>query len=109
VSVAGTRQAYVPLGGDLMTPGNEVAAVDLGTGTVTRIKVGIRPQRIAVHPDVLVFVCNQYSNYITVIDPRIRQVMRNAEGPVEIKTEFYCTDLAFVPRNAAAPNPDEQD
>jgi YVTN family beta-propeller protein len=109
ITVDGSRQAYVPLGGDLMTPGNEVAAVDLATGTVTRIKVGIRPQRIAVHPDGLIFVCNQYSNYISVIDPRTRQVLRNAQGAVEIKTEFYCADLAFVPRNAAAPNPDEQD
>jgi DNA-binding beta-propeller fold protein YncE len=109
VSVGGVRQAYVPLGGDLMTPGNEVAAVDLSTGTVTRIKVGIRPQRIAVHPDGLIFVCNQYSNYITVIDPRTRQVLRNAQGPVEIKTEFYCADLAFVPRTPSAPDPDKQD
>ncbi|HEX2687907.1 MAG TPA: hypothetical protein VHN14_14870, partial [Kofleriaceae bacterium] len=109
VTVDGSRQAYVPLGGDLMTPGNEVAAVDLATGTVTRIKVGIRPQRIAVHPDGLIFVCNQYSNYISVIDPRTRQVLRNAQGAVEIKTEFYCADLAFVPRSVAAPDPDKQD
>lgn len=109
VTVGGRRQAYVPLGGDLMTPGNEVAAVDLDTGAVTRIKVGIRPQRIAVHPAGLVFVCNQYSNYITVIDPRTRQVLQNANGPVEIKTEFFCADLAFVPRSAAAPDPDKQD
>lgn len=109
VSVNGQRMAYVPLGGDLMTPGNEVAAVDLASGAVSRIKVGIRPQRIAVHPAGLVFVCNQYSNYISVIDPRTRQIFQNAKGPVEIKTEFYCTDLAFVPRAPAAPDPDKQD
>jgi DNA-binding beta-propeller fold protein YncE len=109
VIVNGRRKAYVPLGGDLMTPGNEVAAVDLDTRTVTRIRVGIRPQRIAVHPAGLVFVCNQYSNYISVIDPRTDQLAQNAQGTLEIKTEFYCTDLAFVARNVAAPNVDEQD
>jgi cytochrome c peroxidase/DNA-binding beta-propeller fold protein YncE len=109
VRINGRRKAYVPLGGDLMTPGNEVAAIDLDLRTVTRIKTGIRPQRIAVHPAGLIFVCNQYSNYITIIDPRTDQVLRNAQGPIEIKTELYCTDLAFVPRNAAAPDEDEQD
>jgi DNA-binding beta-propeller fold protein YncE len=109
IRVAGRRKAYLPLGGDLMTPGNEVASVDLDSGVVTRIKVGIRPQRIAIHPAGLVFVCNQYSNYITVIDPRTDQVLRNAQGPVEIKTEFYCADLAFVPQSPAAPDPDKQD
>jgi Di-haem cytochrome c peroxidase len=109
VRVNGRRKAYVPLGGDLMTPGNEVASVDLDTKLVTRIKAGIRPQRIAVHPAGLVFVCNQYSNYITIIDPRTDQVMRNAAGPIEIKTEFYCSDLAFVPRDPAAPDDDKQD
>ncbi len=109
IRVNGRRKAYVPLGGDLMTPGNEVAAVDLATRTVTRIKAGLRPQRTAVHPAGLVFVCNQYSNYITIIDPRTDQVMRNAAGPVEVKTELYCSDLAFVPRNPAAPDEDEQD
>jgi hypothetical protein len=109
ISVNGKRKAYVPLGGDLMTPGNEVAAVDLGTGTVTRVKVGVHPQRIAVHPAGLIFVCNQFSNYITVIDPTTDQVLLNAKGPVEIKTEYYCDDLAFVPRSIAAPNVDQQD
>lgn len=110
ISVAGRRKAYVPLGGDLMTPGNEVASVDLATNTViTRIKVGIHPQRVAVHPAGLIFVCNQFSNYITVIDPKTDLPLQNATGPVEIKTEFYCTDLAFVPRNPAAPDEDEQD
>jgi hypothetical protein len=109
VLVNGRRKAYVPLGGDLMTPGNEVAAVDLDARTVTRIKVGIHPQRVAVHPAGLVFVCNQYSNYISVIDPRTDQPMQTAQGPLEIKTEFYCTDLAFVARNVAAPDVDEQD
>ncbi|HTJ42571.1 MAG TPA: cytochrome c peroxidase [Kofleriaceae bacterium] len=109
ITVGGRRKAYVPLGGDLMTPGNEIASVDLSTGNVTRIKVGIRPQRIAIHPAGLVFVCNQYSNYITVIDPTTDLPLRNAQGAIEIKTEYYCDDLAFVPRNPAAPDVDEED
>jgi cytochrome c peroxidase len=109
IRVAGRRKAYVPLGGDLMTPGNEIASVDLAQGTVTRIKVGLRPQRIAVHPAGLIFVCNQYSNYITIIDPRTDQPLTNAQGPIEIKTEMFCSDLAFVPRNPSAPDEDEQD
>jgi DNA-binding beta-propeller fold protein YncE len=109
VVVNGRRKAYVPLGGDLMTPGNEVASIDLDSKAVTRIKVGIRPQRIAVHPAGLVFVCNQYSNYISVIDPRTDQLLQTAQGVLEIKTEFYCTDLAFVARNVSAPDVDDQD
>ena len=109
VRVDGRRKAYVPLGGDLMTPGNEVASIDLGSGAVTRIKVGVRPQRTVVHPAGLILVCNQYSNYISVIDPRTDQPLRNAAGPIEIKTEFYCTDLVLVPRSIAAPDDDEQD
>jgi DNA-binding beta-propeller fold protein YncE len=109
IRVNGRRKAYVPLGGDLMTPGNEIASVDLATGLVTRIKVGVRPQRIAVHPAGLIFVCNQFSNYITIIDPRTDTPLVNGTGPVEIKTEFYCTDLLFVPRNPSAPDEDEQD
>ncbi|HEY5950226.1 MAG TPA: hypothetical protein VIV40_32245, partial [Kofleriaceae bacterium] len=109
VIVNGRRKAYVPLGGDLMTPGNEVASVDLDSRVVTRIKVGIHPQRVVVHPAGLIFVCNQYSNYISIIDPRTDQLMQGTQGPLEIKTELYCSDLAFVPRNAAAPDVDEQD
>src|SRR3954469_2515044 len=45
VRIGDVRKAYVPLGGDLMTPGNEIASVNLSTGQVTRIKVGIHPER----------------------------------------------------------------
>jgi hypothetical protein len=109
VRVVGRTKLYVPLGGDLSTPGNEVAVVDLDAGTtIARIKVGLRPQRVAVHPSGLVFVCNQYSNYISIIDARTDQLLRNAEGPVELATEFNCTDLLFVPRSRIAPDEDLQ-
>ena len=74
LSVDGTANVYVPLGGDVMTPGNEVAIVQ-NNQLLTRIKVGVRPQRLAVHPAGLVFVCNQYSNYISIIDPISNQLL----------------------------------
>lgn len=109
--VGGTRKLYVPLGGDLSAPGNEVAVVDLDRGvTTTRVKVGLRPQRTAVHPSGLVFVCNQFSNYISVIDPLADELLRRADGTaVEVATEYYCADLLFVPRNRAVLDDDEQD
>src|SRR5262249_11719107 len=54
-------------------------------------------QRIAVHPAGLVFVCNQYSNYISIIDPVTNQLLQRGGQPVEIKSEYHCADLLFVP------------
>lgn len=96
VSVNGVANAYVPLGGDVMTPGNEVAVVQ-NHQLLTRLKVGVRPQRIAVHPAGLVFVCNQYSNFVSIIDPVSNQLLSRGGKPVEIKTEYFCADLTFVP------------
>jgi|GEM_PF-2158369 len=108
--VLGDRLAYSTLGGDLMTPGNEVASINLSRGNQrTIIKVGVRPVRVAAHPAGLIFVCNQYSNYISVIDPTKNQLLVNGTKPVEVKTEFFCSDLTFVPRSIAAPDPDKQD
>lgn len=96
LSVNGVANAYIPLGGDIMTPGNEVAVVQ-NNQLLTRLKVGVRPQRIAVHPAGLIFVCNQYSNYISVIDPVSNQLLTRGGKPVEIPTEYFCADLTFVP------------
>lgn len=104
---SGVQKLYVPLGGDVMTPGNEVAVVVNGT-TTSRIKVGVRPQRVAVHPAGLVFVCNQYSNFISIIDPRTDQPLPAKGGAAEIPTQYFCADLAFVPKNPAAPDNDHQ-
>ncbi|MCA9675402.1 MAG: hypothetical protein H6708_29310 [Kofleriaceae bacterium] len=109
VEIDGVVKVLVPLGGDLMTPGNEVAVVTAATGVVERVRVGVRPQRLAAHPSGLVFVCNQYSNYISVIDARTGQLLRNAAGPVEIATEYECSDLALVERNPQAQDPDAVD
>ncbi|MEO7731313.1 MAG: cytochrome c peroxidase, partial [Kofleriaceae bacterium] len=110
VAGSGDRIAYSPLGGDFMTPGNEVSAINLSRGNArTIIKVGVRPVRVAVHPAGLIFVCNQYSNYISVIDPAKNQLLVNGTKPVEVKTEFFCGDLTFVPRSIATPDNDKQD
>jgi cytochrome c peroxidase len=109
VSLNGQTQLFVPLGGDVMTSGNEVSVLSVANNQITpiqRITVGVRPQRLAVHPAGLVFVCNQYSNYISIIDPRTDQVLLNGSKPVEIPTEYMCADLAFVP--APDNNPDHQ-
>jgi DNA-binding beta-propeller fold protein YncE len=109
LEIDGVRKAIVPLGGDLMTPGNEIAIVTLGIGTVERVRVGIRPQRVAAHPSGLAFVCNQYSNYISVVDVRTGQLLRTSAGPVEIATEYSCHDLLLVERNPIAQDEDEVD
>jgi DNA-binding beta-propeller fold protein YncE len=109
LEVDGIRRAAVPLGGDIMTPGNEVAIVDLDTAVVRRVRVGIRPQRIAAHESGLLFVCNQYSNYISIIDIRTGQLLRNNDGPIEIATEYFCTDLLLVEKNVAAQDADKVD
>lgn len=109
VEIDGVARIVVPLGGDLMTPGNEIAIVTGGIGTVQRVRVGLRPQRVAVHESGLAFVCNQYSNYISVVDIRTGQLLRNGTGNVEIATEFSCSDLILVERNPVAQDEDEVD
>ena len=107
VDVGGVTKAYVPLGGDVMTPGNEVAVVANGAVTA-RLKVGVRPQRIAMHPAGLAFVCNQYSNYISIIDVASDTLLAKDNVPVEIKTEFECSDLVFANPDPRTPDPDRQ-
>jgi cytochrome c peroxidase len=109
VTLGNQTQLFVPLGGDVMTVGDEVSVLTLSNGTITptqRISVGERPQRLAVHPAGLVFVCNQYSNYISIIDPRTDQLLLDGSKAVEIPTEYMCSDLAFV--QAPDNNPDHQ-
>ncbi len=93
VSSSGAIKAFVPLGGDVMTPGDEVAVVT--AGVVTRVRVGVRPQRLAVHSSGLIFVCNQYSNYISIIDSASGQLLTKNGSPVEVQSEYFCADLTF--------------
>jgi len=110
--VAGETRAFVPLGGDLMTPGNEVAALRLGGAgpeLLARIRVGVRPQQLAVDPAGLVYVCNQYSNYLSVIDAGRAALLAEAGAPARIATDFHCSDVALVLPAAASATPDRRD
>ncbi|WP_394850108.1 hypothetical protein LZC95_21950 [Pendulispora brunnea] len=104
VNVNGRGKAYIPLGGDVTTPGNEVTIVDVSNNgsmrTLDKLKVGLRPQRLALHPaGDLMFVCNQYSNYISIIDTKTDKILEQGGKPVEIPTHYYCADVAFVPED----------
>ncbi len=107
--VGGVTRAFVPLGGDLTIPGNEVAIAAVDGSFVTRVRVGLRPQRVEAHASGLVFVCNQFSNYISIIDSATSSLLRTAEGPVEIATDYYCSDLLLVERNPLAQDVDAVD
>ncbi len=108
LEVDNVPKAFVPLGGGISDPGNDVAIVNLNDNTVERVKVGIHPQRLFAHePSGLVFVCNQFSNYISIIDGRFDEVLVNNNVPVEIPTEFYCADLLAVERDPAFGEVDE--
>ncbi len=105
----GLRKAYVPLGGDISFPGNEVAVVDTERGElIETITVGVRPTRLfADQANELVFVCNEYSNYISVIDAREDALLENQKGPVIIPSDFYCRDLVAVERRVGSGETDE--
>ncbi|ACY14219.1 YncE family protein [Haliangium ochraceum] len=102
------RRAYVPLGGSLSVPGNEVAVYDLTTRAVSRVRVGIRPLQVFAHAaSELLFVCNQYSNYISVIDGRTGTTLTSGGAPVLLPSDFHCSDLVAVERAPDAGEPDE--
>jgi DNA-binding beta-propeller fold protein YncE len=108
MEVDNVPKAFVPLGGGISDPGNEVAIVNLNNGNVERVKVGIHPQRLFAHePSGLVFVCNQYSNYISIIDARFDELLEANGQALEIPTEFYCADLLAVERDPAFGEVDE--
>ncbi len=96
----GKRKAFVPLGGDVTSVGNEVAIVDLDNNVVKRVQVGIHPQRVFADANTgLVWVCNQFSNYISIIDSRTDDLLRGTDDlPIEVPTEFDCTDILVVER-----------
>jgi len=98
VGIDGIRKLVVPLGGDISTPGNEVAVFDVDNEDNPQlVKVGIKPIKIAPHEDGVAFVCNQYSNYISVIDVAEEDLLRRTDGtPVEIPTEYYCSDILLA-------------
>jgi DNA-binding beta-propeller fold protein YncE len=108
LTVDGKRKAYVPLGGDPMTPGNQVAIVNLDSGEVTHVPVGVHPQQVYAHaPSGLVFVCNQYSSYVSIIDSRTDALVQDGGIPVEVAARGFCNDLVVVQRDPVSGHPDE--
>jgi hypothetical protein len=95
-------ELFVPMGGTFEAPWNQIAILTPSTGTQLNLTVGLKPERVAIHPDGLVFVCNQYSDYISVIDPTVGQVI------TELPTEYFCSDILFAPTDVSAPNKDDQ-
>lgn len=82
---------YVTLAGNEAEPGHEVAVFDVQQRRVTsRIEVGSRPTYIDFHPSGrFILVINQLSNYGSVIDSTIDEVV------AEIPLDFYCNDVAY--------------
>lgn len=102
----GTK-AYVSLLGTELRPGSEVAVYDVTTGEMTKrilLKppgesgpAGSAPLRLQVHPDGHhLFVTNRFSNFISVIDSRLDEVV------LEIPTDFYCQGITFAPDGKTA-------
>lgn len=86
------RKAYVTLAGKEVTPGQEVAVLDVPSRReLRRIRVGGRPFGLALHPTGRwLVVANRHSNFLSVIDVRADRVVS------EIAVPFYCEDLVFA-------------
>lgn len=83
---------FVALEGNLIDPGNQVLALDSGTGKVlSRIEVGSSPQGMALSRDgKQLYVANQFSDYLTVVDVAKRVVSGS------ISVTFYAQDIAVA-------------
>ena len=113
--IGGERFALVTLGGEISIPGNQVELLDVTDPTSPQslelITVGIRPQSIAATREIdgvqpgIAFVCNEYSNYISVIDVGEGELI---DG-VEIPTDYLCKDLVLADPEPQSPDPLEQD
>ena len=85
------RKAYVSLAGNEISPGDEIAVIDVAARAERgRIRVGSQPYGLAVHPSGRwVVVTNRFSNFLSVIDVDTDQVVSR------IPIEFYSEDLVF--------------
>ncbi|MCH7870006.1 MAG: YncE family protein [Myxococcales bacterium] len=85
------RKAYVSLAGNEISPGDEIAVIDVAARAERgRIRVGSQPYGLAVHPSGRwVIVTNRFSNFLSVIDVDTDQVVSR------IPIEFYSEDLVF--------------
>jgi len=82
---------YVTLQGTENNPQNKIAVVDTLTNKVIkRIEVGSRPYTSVLHPGGrFLVVTNEFSNYASVIDTRIDEVVNT------IPLDYYAQDLEF--------------
>ncbi|MCW8935015.1 MAG: hypothetical protein OQK98_09860 [Gammaproteobacteria bacterium] len=82
---------YVTLQGTENNPQNKLAVVDVATNKVIkRIEVGSRPYTSVLHPGgKFLVVTNEFSNYASVIDTRIDEVVNI------IELDYYAQDITF--------------
>ncbi len=82
---------YVTLQGTENNPQNKIAVVNTKTNEVIkRIEVGSRPYTSVLHPGGrFLVVTNEFSNYASVIDTRIDEVVNT------IPLDYYAQDLEF--------------
>ena len=82
---------YVTLQGTENNPQNKLAVVDVITKKVIkRIDVGSRPYTSVLHPGGrFLVVTNEFSNYASVIDTRIDEVVNT------IALDYYAQDIEF--------------
>lgn len=82
---------YVTLQGTENNPQNKLAVVDVLTQKVIkRIDVGSRPYTAVLHPGGrFLVVTNEFSNYASVIDTRIDEVVNS------IALDYYAQDIEF--------------
>ncbi len=85
------KKAYVTLSGKEISPGSEIAVIDLEKNTESkRIKVGSGPTGIALHPTTnWAFVTNRFSNFLSVIHLETDTVI------TEIPVPYYCEEILF--------------
>lgn len=90
---ADERLAFVALEGTEIHPESRVLALDAGTGdVVATLEVGASPQGMALSPaGDFVYVANQYSNHLTVIDAAELTVVGR------IPATYYAQDIAVSP------------
>ena len=100
VAVAASgRRVYISLAGTELEPGHEVAVYDVERGQIMgRIPLAARkgqapassPYRLKLHPGGrFLWVTNRLSNFISVIDTTVDEVV------AEIEADFYCQGVEF--------------
>ncbi|GIX47627.1 MAG: hypothetical protein KatS3mg131_1838 [Candidatus Tectimicrobiota bacterium] len=88
---ADERTLYVTLPGNEAEPRDLVAVIDTASRRVrTFLRVGLSPICAALHPaGRYLVVCNQFSNYLSVIDTATQEVVN------EILVGFYVQQVVF--------------